>query len=100
LLKSAPDSGTATDPARAYSVLLGKWLMPGRSSVEGRPCCKQRLLYEVAISGLKAIEADILHVRDAKVTGGPNSFRSCDVSEAEFCAYFAPLTSARRNGAR
>lgn len=40
------------------SVLLGKWLISGRSSVEGGPCCKQRLLYEVTISGLKAIQAD------------------------------------------
>ena len=40
------------------SVLLGKWFISGRSSVEGSPCCKQRLLYEMTISGLKAIQAD------------------------------------------
>ena len=40
------------------SVLLGKWFIAGRSSVEGVPCCKQRLLYDVTISGLKAIQAD------------------------------------------
>ena len=40
------------------SVLLGKWFVSGRSSVEGRPRCKQSLLYEVTISGLKAIQAD------------------------------------------
>ena len=40
------------------SVLLGKWLIPGRSSVKDGPSCKQRLLYEVTISGLMAIQAD------------------------------------------
>src|SRR5207302_11248025 len=40
------------------SVLLGKWFISGRSSVEGGPCCKQRLLHEVTVSGLKAIQAD------------------------------------------
>src|SRR5438445_7493809 len=40
------------------SVLLGKWFISGRSSVEGGPCRKQRLLHEVTVSGLKAIQAD------------------------------------------
>ena len=40
------------------SVLLGKRFISGRSSVEGGPGCKQRLLYEVTVSGLKAIQAD------------------------------------------
>ena len=40
------------------SVLLGKWFISGRSSVEGDPCYKQRLVYEVTVSGLTAIQAD------------------------------------------
>jgi len=40
------------------SVLLGKWFISGRSSVEGGPCYKQRLVYEVTVSGLTAIQAD------------------------------------------
>ncbi len=40
------------------SVLLGKWFISGDSSVEGGPCCQQRLLYEVTVSRLKAIQAD------------------------------------------
>jgi len=39
------------------SVLLGKWFISGRSFVERRPCSKQRLLYEVTVSWLKAIQA-------------------------------------------
>src|SRR5207244_2549324 len=38
-------------------VLLGKWFISGRGSVEGGPCCKQRLLYEVTVCRLKAIQA-------------------------------------------
>src|SRR6266852_973903 len=68
-LKTPPPrpSATATDSDRGglqrqtpepSSVLLGKWFISGRGSVEGGPCCKQRLLYEVTVSGLKAIQAD------------------------------------------
>src|SRR2546428_7079625 len=40
------------------SVLLGKWFISGRSAVEGGPCYKQRLVYEVTVYGLTAIQAD------------------------------------------
>jgi hypothetical protein len=40
------------------SILLRKWLISGRSSVEGRPRCQQGLLDEVTIFGFEAPEAD------------------------------------------
>lgn len=55
---SHPDRGGQPKTPETTSVLLGKWFVSGRSSVEGRPCCKQRLLYEVTVSGLKAVQAD------------------------------------------
>lgn len=45
-------------PPDPSSVLLGKRFISRRSSVECGPCCKQRLLDEVTVSGLKAIQAD------------------------------------------
>src|SRR5207249_163131 len=50
--------GAAGQTPEPSSILLGKWFISGRSSVEGGPCCKQRLLYEVTVSGLKAIQVD------------------------------------------
>ena len=43
--------------SRRASVLFGEWLGSGRSSLEGRPGCKQCTIYKVTILGLKAIQA-------------------------------------------
>ncbi len=55
------------------SVLLGKRFISGRSSVEGGPGCKQRLLYEVTVSGLKAIQADFFQAATNWVSAVPSS---------------------------
>lgn len=41
------------------SVLLGKWFISGRSSIEGCLCCKQSLLQAVTVSRFKAIQGDL-----------------------------------------
>jgi hypothetical protein len=50
--------GTPGSSQLTSSVLLAKWFILGRIFVEGRFCSKQRLLYEVTVSGLKAVQAD------------------------------------------